>query len=83
MPVGKREAEATAGAATIAGGEGTKRRRTDAAAGMEVVEPPQVPLCFAWMTGRVTAQAQAAVEGQRLCSCLLLFVKSVPSLPWK
>lgn len=42
VPAGKREAEATAAAATIAGGEGAKRRRTDEAAGMEVVEPPQV-----------------------------------------
>lgn len=45
VPAGKREAEATAAAATIAGGEvgeGAKRRRTDEAAGMEVVEPHQV-----------------------------------------
>ncbi len=56
-PGSKREAEATAAAATIAGGEGgegAKRRRTDKAAGMEMVEPPQVLLVGEWQNGKAS-----------------------------
>lgn len=71
MPAGKREAEATTVAATIAGGQGVKRHRTDEAVRMEVVEPPQVPPCFAWGGGLnqrlVEVPCPACFSGTNCC----------------